>query len=54
MTCAVYELSGAAEDLTTALQLRVAHPDAKDMPKEVDIMNQLAWISERRIRRSGA
>jgi hypothetical protein len=40
------DLSGGAEDLKTALRLRAANPDAKDMPKEADITNQLAWVAQ--------
>ena len=41
------DLPGGAEDLNAALLLRAANPDAKDMPREVDINNQLASVSER-------
>jgi tetratricopeptide (TPR) repeat protein len=41
------DLSGGAEDLNAALKLRAANPDAKDMPREVDIKNQLAWVGQR-------
>jgi hypothetical protein len=40
------DLPGGAEDLTAALRLRAAHPDAKDMPSEVEMRNQLAWARE--------
>jgi tetratricopeptide (TPR) repeat protein len=40
------DLARGAEDLNSALQLRATNPGAKDMPKEADIKNQLAWIAE--------
>jgi hypothetical protein len=41
------DLSGGAQDLNAALRLRAANPDAKDMPRETDIKNQLAWVAQR-------
>ena len=40
------DLTTATDELNSALRLRAANPDAKHMPSEADIKNQLDWIAQ--------